>query len=82
MLASCATKMLKGKAGSMLGSLSHVVVCSECRRSSCWYGDAPCEKARAGRPTTLTRAEVAHLNLEDPRFWTAKYVEMNTGYHD
>jgi len=49
-----------------------VLVCAECHRASCWYGEFYCDRSRFANVVVLTVKQLKELNLEDSAYWTKK----------
>lgn len=47
-----------------------VIVCAECLRACCWYGEFMCQKSRSANLKILTVGDLQKLNLEHPDYWT------------
>jgi len=47
-----------------------VLVCSECLRASCWYGEFMCEASQNAGLTILTVEELRKINREHSDYWT------------
>lgn len=46
-----------------------VMVCSACKRSSCWLGLFYCDEAKVADIEPMTVAELEELNLEHQSYW-------------
>lgn len=57
-------------------TLHEVVVCSACKRASCWQRVFICDEARSAEPTRLHISAVQRLGLEGAWFWTRGHAEM------
>lgn len=47
-----------------------VLVCAECLRASCWYGEFMCNKSRSANLKILTIEDLQKLNREHLDYWT------------
>ena len=46
-----------------------VVVCSKCRRASCWHGYFYCDEYKGSGVASIQVQVLARLKLEDPSWW-------------
>ena len=54
-----------------------VLVCSQCARASCWYGEFMCEDARGAGLRILTVSDLRKLDREHEDFWSdEKMIEQ------
>ena len=55
-----------------------IVVCSECKKASCWKGIFMCEKSQNAGTIELPVEELKKLNLEHSDYWDGTYEKRHT----
>ena len=56
-----------------------IVVCSECKMATCWYGLFMCDKAQSAGVVEMTIRALRKLKREHPSYWTEEAVKKYTG---
>ena len=46
-----------------------VIVCSSCKRASCWQGDFYCDDWKAAHIEAIPRSELEKMELESADYW-------------
>lgn len=47
-----------------------ILVCDQCLRACCWYGEFMCGDAQGAGTGTLTTAQLHRLSREHPDYWS------------
>jgi hypothetical protein len=62
---------VSGEGGKIMKETDYILVCSECKRASCWRGLFMCEEARGAGSVAIKVEQLRELGLEDPSYWAS-----------